>query len=59
MYPKSTQLISNHILYTLFTGQMVKQIERMLVKYLNQCVYLNDFSMTKCTQNQHSQLSKT
>ena len=37
----------------LFTGESLKQIKWIIVKYLTQCVCLNLFSVTKCTPNQH------
>ena len=54
IYPNSTWLNSYIILSSLFTGQIVKKIEKILVEYIAQFFLLNHFAMTICTPIQLS-----
>ena len=56
--PKSTQELSYHIVSEFFTGKIVKQPKRILVKYPAQRVCLNHWSINKITRNQPSKLAK-
>ena len=43
----------------LFTSKILEYPECILVKLLTHNLCLNQFSMTKCTPNQHSKLANT
>ena len=57
MYAKSTLYISFHTMSASLTGQITKQPECRLVKYLSQFICISHFSMTKCTLNNLSKLA--